>query len=128
MNVSRFRGFKVSGFGVSGFWFRGFAVSKFLVSEFLVSRFRSFAVRTEDRGQTTKDLAGRCFAEYSRHPLSFVFCLLSYRSSEKNSNFLLRSNPQYDKLLAVHPEKDCPAAGRAERIFVKSNHLARKNK
>ena len=36
--------------------------------------------RTNDRGQKTKDWAGRRFAFNSHHPLSFVFCPLSLNS------------------------------------------------
>ena len=35
--------------------------------------------RTNDRGQKTKDWAGRRFAFNSHHPLSFVFCPLSLK-------------------------------------------------
>jgi hypothetical protein len=34
--------------------------------------------RTDDRGQRTKDLAEECFARSSLHPLSSVFCPLSF--------------------------------------------------
>ena len=36
--------------------------------------------RTNDRGQKTKDWAGRRFAFNSHHPLSSVFCPLSLNS------------------------------------------------
>ena len=86
------------------------------VSKFLVSRFRGFWFRgrTDDRGQKTKDEGWSMRNDIQPNPLSSVFCLLSV---EDFSNFLLRSNQQYDKLIAVHPEKDCPAAIRADMFL-----------
>ncbi len=56
---------------------------RFLGSGFGVSGYE-VGQTTEDRRQRTR--AGACETTYSPIlcPLSFVFCLLSYRSSEKN--------------------------------------------